>query len=49
MDPTNNGFIGRKLGTSDGEYPLKSKYVMVDMADDYPTNAFPAGFEGCCK
>ena len=46
MDPTNNGFIGRKIGTSDGEYPLKSKYVMVDLADDYPTNAFPAGFEG---
>ena len=46
MDPTNNGFIGRKIGTSDGEYPLKSKYIMVELADDYPTNGFPAGFEG---
>ena len=46
MDPTNNGFIGRKIGTSDGEFPLKSKYIMVELADDYPTNAFPAGFEG---
>ena len=46
MNPTDNGFIGRKIGTSDGEYPLRSEYVMVEMADDFPTNAFPAGFEG---
>jgi hypothetical protein len=46
MDPTDNGFIGRKIGTSDGEYVLKSNYVMVEMADKYPTDAFPSGFEG---
>ena len=46
MDPTNTGFIGRKIGTTDGEYPLRSKYVMVDMADNYPINGFPGGFEG---
>ena len=46
MNPTDNGFIGRKIGTADGEYVLKSKYVMVELADKYPTDAFPAGFEG---
>lgn len=46
LDPSDNGFIGRKIGTSDGEFPLRSDYIMVDMADDYPTNGVPAGFEG---
>ena len=46
MDPANTGFIGRKIGTTDGEYPLRSKYVMVEMADNYPINGFPGGFEG---
>ena len=46
MDPADNGFIGRKIGTADGEYVLKSNYIMVEMADKYPTDAFPAGFEG---
>jgi hypothetical protein len=46
MDPTDNGFVARKIGTSDGEYVLKSRYIMVELADKYPTDAFPAGFEG---
>ena len=46
MNPTDNGFIGRKIGTSDGEFPLRSEYIMVELADDYPKNGFPAGFEG---
>jgi len=46
LDPSDNGFIGRKIGTSDGEFPLRSNYIMVDMATDYPTNGIPAGFEG---
>jgi hypothetical protein len=46
MDPADNGFIGRKIGTADGEYVLKSNYIMIEMADKYPTDAFPAGFEG---
>jgi hypothetical protein len=46
MDPENTGFVGRKIGTTDGEYPLRSKYVMVEMADSYPIDGFPGGFEG---
>ncbi len=40
------GFIGRKIGTADGEYELRSKYIMLSLADNYPTDAFPAGFKG---
>ncbi len=46
MLESDNGFIGRKIGTTDGEYVLKSKYIMVEMADNYPSDAVPAGFEG---
>ena len=28
MNPTSNSFVGVKIGTSDGEYQVRSKYVM---------------------
>lgn len=40
------GYVGRKIGTSDGEYELRSKYIMLIMADSHPTDALPAGFKG---
>ena len=40
------GEIARKIGTSDQEYELRSKYVMLTMVDDHPTDAIPAGFKG---
>jgi hypothetical protein len=46
MNPDLPSFIGRKIGTSDGEYPLNSKYIMLLLADNAPTDAFPAGFKG---
>ena len=49
MDSSATGFIARKIGTSDGEYPLRSKYIMVELYDDQDpdlSNHFPAGFEG---
>jgi hypothetical protein len=56
LDINSTGFIGRKIGTNDGEYPLRSKYIMVEFYDsdtqasylDDPdlVNHFPAGFEG---
>lgn len=56
LDVNTTGFIGRKIGTNDGEYPLRSKYIMVEFYDndiqtsylDDPdlVNHFPAGFEG---
>ncbi len=46
MNPDLPGYIGRKIGTSDGEYELRSKYIMLVIADDAPTDAIPAGFKG---
>ena len=49
MDSSATGFISRKIGTTDGEYPLRSKYIMVELYDDQDpdlANHFPAGFEG---
>jgi len=46
MNPDLPGYVARKVGTSDGEYELRSRYVMLSMADNHPTDAFPAGFKG---
>ena len=46
LDPASNSFIGVKIGTSNGEYALLSKYIMVEMADEAPIDAIPCGFYG---
>ena len=56
LDINATGFIGRKIGTNDGEFPLRSKYIMVEFYDSETQssyledpdlgNHFPAGFEG---
>ena len=46
MNPDVAGYVARKIGTSDGEYPLNSKYIMLQMSDKAPVDAFPAGFKG---
>jgi len=46
LDPLSNNFIAKKIGSQDGEYALLSKYIMVEMSDDYPVDALPCGFRG---
>lgn len=46
MNPDLPGFIGLKIGTYDTEYELKSKYVMLELAEDFPIDAVPSGFRG---
>jgi len=46
MNPDLPGYVARKVGTSDGEYELRSKYIMLSMADNHPVDAFPSGFKG---
>lgn len=46
MNPDLPGYVAKKVGTSDGEYELKSKYIMLEMANSHPTDAVPAGFRG---
>ena len=46
MNPSDNNYIAKKIGTSDGEYQLNSKYVMVELNEDAPIDALPCGFKG---
>jgi hypothetical protein len=46
MNPGSNSFVGKKIGSFDGEYPLVSSFVMVEMADEAPFDALPCGFRG---
>ncbi len=46
MNPEVAGYVARKVGTSDGQYTLNSKYIMLNMSENAPSNAFPAGFKG---
>ena len=46
MNPGNNSFIGVKIGTSDGEYQVRSKFVMLELNTDAPIDALPCGFRG---
>ena len=46
MNPNLNNYIGKKIGTSDGEYSLVSKFIMVELNADAPIDALPCGFEG---
>ena len=46
MNPSENNFIAKKIGTMDGEYELNSKYIMVEMNEDAPVDALPCGFDG---
>jgi hypothetical protein len=46
LDPNLNNYVANKIGTSNGEYQVKSKYIMLEMSDEAPTDALPCGFEG---
>jgi len=46
MEASSNDFVARRIGTADGEFTLNSRFIMVVMNDNAPTDAFPAGFEG---
>ena len=46
MNPGNNSFVGVKIGTSDGEYQVRSKYIMLEINSEAPIDALPCGFRG---
>ena len=46
MNVGTNSYVGVKIGTSDGEYAVRSKYVMLEMSNEAPLDALPCGFEG---
>ena len=47
MNPNSNNFIGKRIGTLDGEYASRSSYIIVELDENSDTSdAFPAGFLG---
>ena len=46
MDETQDNYIGRRIGTIDNKYPLRSSYVIVEMAENAPKDGVASGFEG---
>jgi hypothetical protein len=46
MDPNLNNYIAKKIGSSNGEYALLSKYLMVEVNENAPIDALPCGFQG---
>ena len=48
--PTRVSFVGRKIGTSTGEFALNSNYIMLELGDGVLdgtyTGSLPCGFEG---
>ena len=46
MNPSLNNYVAKKIGTADGEYAINSKYVMLEMNEQAPSDSLPAGFEG---
>lgn len=48
MEEGDPNFIGLRIGTDDGSYELKSKYIMVELGKDIEDlrGSVPCGFEG---
>ena len=46
MDPNDDNYIARRIGSADGEFELRSRYIMIVQNPDAPIDAFPAGFDG---
>ncbi len=39
MNPNENSFIAKKIGTNNGEFQMNSKYIMLEMNEDAPVDA----------
>jgi hypothetical protein len=46
FNPALNNYIGKRVGTLDSTYALKSSYIMLEINESASVDAFPAGFEG---
>lgn len=45
MDPTSNNYILKRIGDGD-EFGVQSNYIYIEVDENAPENAVPAGFEG---
>ena len=46
MDMNQNSFVAKKIGTSNGEFELRSRFIMLEMNEDAPMDSLPCGFRG---
>ena len=46
MNPGENNYVAKKVGSSDGEFAIRSKFIMVEVNTEAPVDALPCGFEG---
>ena len=47
LDPSSSNYIAKKIGTVDGDFELKSAYVMVELSEDTTISGLvPCGFLG---
>jgi len=46
MDPSLNSYVAKKVGTSNGDFELKSRYIMLEVNEEAPIDALPCGFRG---
>ena len=46
MDINQNSFVAKKIGTSNGEFELRSRFIMLEMNEDAPMDSLPCGFRG---
>jgi len=46
MDPNLNSYVGKKVGTANGDFELKSRYIMLELNEEAPIDALPCGFRG---
>ena len=46
MDPSLNSYVAKKVGTANGDFELKSRYIMLEVNEESPIDALPCGFRG---
>ena len=46
MDPSLNSYVAKKVGTANGDFELKSRYIMLEVNEEAPIDALPCGFRG---
>jgi len=46
MDPNLNSYVAKKIGTANGDFELKSRFIMLEVNEEAPIDALPCGFRG---
>jgi hypothetical protein len=46
MDINLNSYVAKKIGTANGDFELKSRYIMLEVNEEAPSDSLPCGFKG---